>query len=190
MAEQALADLTVREFLDRLAANTPTPGGGSVAALTGALAAGLGRMVAGYTLGKQKFAAVEDEVRDLAERLTKAGELLRGLIDEDAAAYDVLSAAFKLDKADPARSERVQQAARLAASVPLETATLCAAVRTDVQRLREIGNPQLRSDAAAALHLAEAAWQAAAANVRANLPLLPPEEAQELERQLTSEEDG
>lgn len=190
MAERALVDLPIREFLDRLAAKTPTPGGGSVAALTGALAAGLGCMVAGYTVGKQKFAAVEDEVRALTERLTKAGDLLRRLIDEDAAAYDVLSAAFKLDKAEPDRPERVQQAARLAASVPLETATLCAAVRADVQRLRKIGNPMLRSDAEAALHLAEAAWHAAAANVRANLPLLPPEEATELERQLTGEENG
>lgn len=186
MADESLVNLSIEEFLRRLAADTPTPGGGSVAALAGALAAALGHMVAGFTAGKKKFAAVEPQARCLAERLAKAGQMLRRLIDEDAAAYDVLSAAFKLDKSDPQRPQRVRRAATLAAEVPLETATLCATVQADLEQLRDIGNPLLRSDAEAALGLARAGLTAAAANVRANLPLMAPEDAAEVEAQLNA----
>ena len=163
---------------------SPTPGGGSVAALTGALAAALGRMVAAFTLEKPKFAAVAPQVGQLAGRLQRAEEMLRRLIDEDAAAYGVLDAAFKLDKADAQRAARIAEAAGLAGSVPLETATLAARVLDDLTQLRGIGNPLLRSDADAARQLAYAALQAAAANVRANLALMAPEESKPIAAQL------
>jgi len=86
MPTASLLQLSLAEFLDRLASDTPTPGGGSVAALTGALAASLGKMVCAFTLGRPKFAAVEPEVRVLSDRLTRAGSMLRALVDEDAAA--------------------------------------------------------------------------------------------------------
>lgn len=184
MESESLVHCPVGEFLDRLASPAPTPGGGSVAALIGALAAGLGRMVVALTVGKPKFAAVEVEVRALDERLRRAGEMLRRLVDEDAAAYGMLSEALSRDRADPQRPERIRQAAGLAATVPLETATLCARMLADLEKLCGIGNPQLRSDAEAAGHLAKAALQAAAANVRANLPLMRAEDAQAVEKQL------
>lgn len=155
-----------------------------MAALTGAQAAALGRMVAALTLGKRKFAAVETRVREIDLRLTRAGALLRRLIDEDAAAYDVLRAAFKLDPTDPQRQERIREAAGLAGSVPLETAAVCVKVLADVTELHEIGNPLLRSDALASRHLAHAAIYAAAANVRANLPLMGEAEATQIRQQL------
>ncbi len=179
-----LADLSVVAFLERLAAATPTPGGGSVAALAAALAASLARMVCGFTLGKPRFAAVGPQVAALANRLARASHALTVLLDEDAAAYQELAAALKLDPADPARPKRVAAAARLAASVPLQTAALSRAVRTAAEELRHVGNPLLRSDAEAAAHLANAALAAAAANVRANLPLLEAAEAAEFAAQL------
>jgi len=184
METGSLVQLRVGDFLDRLASQTPTPGGGSVAALTGALAAGLGRMVAALTLGNPKFAALAPQVGQLAARLQRAEEMLRRLIDEDAAAYGVLAAAFKLDKADAQRAARIAEAAGLAGSVPLETATLGARLLDDLTQLRGLGNPLLRSDADAARHLAYAALQAAAANVRANLALMAPEESQPIAAQL------
>ncbi len=186
MEDKLLTQLSVTAFLDRLAGQTPTPGGGSVAALTGALAAALGRMVTVFTLGRPKFAAVESRVRTISDRLARADQMLRTLIDEDAAAYSVLDDAFKLKQSDPDRQTRVAQAAALAGGVPLETVALSVKVLADLEQLRELGNPLLRSDADAATHLARAALHAAAANVRANLPLMTEDNARETERQLNA----
>ena len=184
METESLLQLHVGEFLDQLAGQNPTPGGGSAAALTGALAAALGRMVAAFTLGKPKFAAVAPQVEALAARLQRAEEMLRRLVDEDATAYSVLDVAFKLDKADAQRPARIAEAAGLAGSVPLETATLAARVLDDLTQLRAIGNPLLCSDADAARQLAYAAVQAAGANVRANLALMTAEESKPIAAQL------
>lgn len=184
MNTDSFTKLTVGELLDRLASDAPTPGGGSVAALTGALAAALGQMACALTIGKRKFAAVEDEVRELARRLERSGDMLRRLMDEDAAAYAELSAAFKLDKSDPQRREQVRQAATIAAEVPLETATLSRVVLRDLEALRGKANPNLASDVQAATHLARAALHAAAANVRVNLFLMEDHAADVIAQQL------
>ena len=168
----ALIDLPLAAFLDRLASADPTPGGGSAAALGGALAAGLGEMVSALTLGKPKFAAVDAEARAIAGRLGRCRQALQTLIDEDAAAYEALSAAFKTPKAAADRSDRIAQAAALAAAVPLEVVAFARRTRAELSRLATIGNPNLQSDVQAGLALSYAAMQAAAANVRANLPFL------------------
>ncbi len=184
MAESSLIRLSIDDFLDRLASDAPTPGGGAVAALTGALAAALGRMVCALTTGKAKFADVEPQVNQLTSRLNRATLMLKRLIDEDAAAYAELSAAFKIDRDDPQRKERTAQAAGVAAAVPLETVAVSRQVLGDLRRLEPIGNPNLRSDIEAAVHLARAAMHAAAANVRVNLPFLAAEQAREVEQEL------
>ena len=184
MRTEPFAKLSIADFLDRLASSAPTPGGGSVAALSGALAAALGQMACALTVGKPKFAAVEEQVRRLAARLARAEALLRRLMDEDAAAYLELSAAFKLDRSDPQRPERIRQAATLAGEVPLETASLSHRVLLDLRELDPVANPNLRSDVEAATHLAQAAIQAGAANVRDNLPLMDGRAATEIEEQL------
>lgn len=190
MPDEPLSQLPIAIFLDRLASAAPTPGGGSAAALTGALAASLGQMVAALTVRQPKFAAAHDEALALARRLARARELLTRLIDEDAAAYETLRSALRCDRTDPTRGQSVAQAAELAGQVPLETAAVCTRLLSDAQRLAEIGNPHLRSDAQAALHLARAALHAAAANVRVNLPLMPPDAAREMETQLAELERG
>jgi formiminotetrahydrofolate cyclodeaminase len=184
MGDTPLAGLPIQDFLERLASDAPTPGGGAVAALTGALAASLGQMVSALTVGKPQFAEVEPQVKRIASRLNRAALMLRQLIDEDAAAYAELSDAFKLKRSDPDRRERITQAAGVAAAVPLETAAASRQVLGDLRRLGPIGNPNLRSDVEAAVHLARAAMQAAAANVRVNLPLLADKRARDIEVEL------
>jgi methenyltetrahydrofolate cyclohydrolase len=121
MQNPSLLDMSVQEFLERLGSDAPTPGGGSVAALSGALAAALGQMVCRLTAGRPKFAAVADQVRMLCARFASAEDLLRRLVEEDAAAYDELSAVLKSSKEEPGRSERLSAAAAVAAAVPFET---------------------------------------------------------------------
>ena len=186
MADTPLLKLPIDEFLNRLASDAPVPGGGSAAALGGALAAALGRMVCGLTAGKPKFADVTPQIEPLAARLTRSELMLRRLIDEDAAAYAELSAAFKIDKSDPERKKKIAAAAEIAAAVPLETAAVSRQVLGDLRRLEPIGNPNLRSDVEAAIHFARAAMLAAAANVRINLSMLPEEQAKTVSATLES----
>ena len=177
MADTPLLKLPIDEFLNRLASDAPVPGGGSVGALAGALAAALGRMVCALTAGKPKFADVQSQIEQIAARLTRAELMLKRLIDEDAAAYGELHAAFKLEKSDPNRKRHIAAAAELAAAVPLETVAVSRQVLGDLRRLEQIGNPNLRSDVEAGVHMARAAMNAAAANVRVNLSLLPEEKS-------------
>ena len=184
MAEARLAGLSIDDFLDRVASDAPTPGGGAAAALVGALAGSLGKMVCALTVGQPKFAAVAPQIKQIASRLTRATLMLKLLIDEDAAAYGELSAALKLDRSDPQRKQRLAQTGALAAAVPLETVAVSRQVLGDLRRLESIGNPKLRSDVEAAAHLGRAAMAAAAANVRVNLPLLPDVQARRVEDEL------
>jgi formiminotetrahydrofolate cyclodeaminase len=181
-----LADLSIAQFLDRVGSKTPTPGGGSAAALAGALAAALGQMVCAYTIGKPKFTGVEPRVREIADQFARARALFQGLVEEDAAAYGELDVAFHIDKSDSARAEKVAAAAAVAASVPLETAALAAKVEAAGQELRRIGNPLMRADIEASLALAQAARRAAIANVEANLNLLSLPDAERIRAVLAS----
>jgi formiminotetrahydrofolate cyclodeaminase len=184
MPENKLLGLSVAEFLDRLAADAPTPGGGSVAALVGALAAGLGQMSCNFTLGREKFQAVEPQVQAIAERLGRASSMMRRLIEEDAAAYAELSSAFKLPKDDPQRPQRIQVGASVAAGVPFQIVALSRQIVGDLQSLRSLANPRLVSDVDAGIHLATAAIPAAAANVEVNLPYLAEADANRLRSEL------
>ena len=180
----SLLKSSVEDFLKRLGSDVPTPGGGSVAALTGALAASLGCMAAALTVGREKFASVEPQVQQISARLNRAALLLKQLVDEDAAAYAELSQAFKRDKAAADRKRRMAEAASLAAAVPLETVAVSRQVLGDLRRLEPIANPNLRSDVEVGIHLARAAMQSAGANVRVNLPLLAEKQARDAEREL------
>lgn len=182
----SLLDLSVREFLDGLCGPKPTPGGGSVAALAAALAAGLGEMAIEFTLGRTKFASVQEPVSKLARHLKQAQQLLRGLIVEDAEAYENLLAAFRVDRADPGRMDRIGAAAIIAAGVPLQTAVLARRVQLDLKALATLANPSLRSDVEAGLHLARAAISAAVANTRVNLPFVPAADAERIEEELAA----
>ncbi|MBI5863774.1 MAG: cyclodeaminase/cyclohydrolase family protein [Planctomycetes bacterium] len=181
-----LLDMTVRDFLSRLASEAPTPGGGAAAALGGALAAALGEMVCNLTQGKPKFAAVEPQVRGLLARYSRARRMLADLVQEDAAAYASFSAAFKRPRDDAERPEAIRAAAAVAAAVPLETATISRRVASDFALLRTIENTNLAADVEAGAALAQAAIVAAAANVRANLPFVDEKTRVRLEHELAA----
>lgn len=160
-------------FVADVASPAPVPGGGSVVALAGALGAALAQMVAGLTVGKKKYAAVESEMREIALRAAHLVRRLAELKDEDAKAYALVSDAYRLPKETPeqvaTRDGHIQRALMRAAEVPLETARWCAEVATLAALCAEKGNTNAASDAGVAALLAEAAAKGAAYNVRINV---------------------
>jgi formiminotetrahydrofolate cyclodeaminase len=174
--EQPLTDLSIAEFLDRLASDAPTPGGGSAAALSGALAAGLVSMVCNLTLGKQEFAEVADEARRILDESEAARAALEFGVESDAAAFGVVAKAYKLPRGTEAekqkRLEAIRAASLGAARAPLEVVRLVAGVLDLCERLAEIGNPRVLSDVVVAALLARAALHSGACNVEINLPQL------------------
>jgi len=167
---------SVSGFLASIASSNPVPGGGSVAAHAGALAAALTQMVAALTIGKKKYAPVDAEMREVALRAAALGNQLAALVKRDAEAYARVSEAYKLPK-EPAqaaarRSETVTNALLKAAEVPLETARAAVEVAQLAAVVAEKGNPNAMTDAGVAGLLAHAAAKGAAYNVRVNVRAL------------------
>lgn len=167
---------SVSGFLAAIASSNPVPGGGSVAAHAGALAAALAQMVAGLTIGKKKYAGVEAEMKEAALKAVSLGNTLSGLVKRDADAYALVSEAYKLPKepADAAarRAEAVTNALLKAAEVPLETARASVEVARLASLVAEKGNTNAVTDAGVAALLAHAACKGAAYNVRVNVQAL------------------
>jgi glutamate formiminotransferase/formiminotetrahydrofolate cyclodeaminase len=163
-------------FVADVASPSPTPGGGSVAAHAGALGAALAQMVAGLTVGKKKYAAVDAEMREAALRAADLGNRLSALVARDAHAYERVSAAYKLAKepedAAAVRARAIHEALLGAAEVPLETARAATEVAELAAAVAERGNTNAASDAGVAALLAEAACKGAAYNVRINVAAL------------------
>ena len=155
-----------------VAGSDPVPGGGSVSALAGQLAAALTRMVAGLTLGRPKYADVDVEMRALAVDAEALVTRLGALVQEDADAYALVSAAYRLPKDGAGRSAAIDEALLTAARVPLETARACRdAVRLSVV-CAEHGNRNTVTDAGVAALLGDAGCRGAAYNVRINVVAL------------------
>ena len=160
-------------FLEALAAGTPTPGGGSAAAYSAAAGAALVAMVARLTLGKKKYAAVEDEMRAVEARAEALRASLSKAVQEDAAAFQAVMAAFKLPKQTVAeqqtRAQAIEAATLLAAHVPLEVARMALEVLELASQVVTLGNLNAISDGATGAALASAALTGAGYNVRINL---------------------
>ena len=163
-------------FVSSVASSTPTPGGGSVVAHAGALAAALAQMVAGLTVGKKKYAAVESDMKQIGLEAADLGNALSALVQSDARAYTAVSNAYKLPKepedAAVRRAEAITEALLGASRVPLETARACAKVAELASVVALKGNTNAVSDAGVAALLAEAACRGAAYNVRINVAAL------------------
>ena len=170
-----LTDLKSTEFLTALASSAPAPGGGGGAAMAGALAAALASMVANLTIGKEKFAQQEPEVKALLEEAEEVRKRLLGLVEDDAAVFNSFMSCYKLPKATEeekaARNAAIRSAAKQAAEVPLAIARASYKVLTLAERLVRIGNPGVITDGACSALLARAALRCAEYNVRINLGL-------------------
>jgi formiminotetrahydrofolate cyclodeaminase len=171
--EESIFDVSLGEFLRRLGSSDPTPGGGAAAALVGALGAALVEMTANLTMGRPRFADVEEQARRIEGRSADLRQRLQRLADADAEAFKQVGAAYRLPRADEAqkavRAEAIQTALQEAAQVPLETAQLAREVIELSQQAAPILNPSVISDVLVGALLAQAALQGAALNVEINL---------------------
>ncbi len=169
-------DKSLQEYLDDLASDKPTPGGGSTAALSGAMGAALTCMVARLTLGKANYAEVQPEIEIIIERVERLRTRFQQLIQADIEAYGQLSACFKLpritDEEKAARTKAIQEQLVEAALVPLEMAERAAELIQHCQRIAEIGNKNVLSDIGVAATLAFAAGSGAAWMVKTNVQSL------------------
>ena len=164
--------LTVREFAEGLASKEPTPGGGSAAALAGVLGAGLVSMVCRYTVGREKYARVEEDMQRVLERSDALRAELEQAVDDDVVAYGGYSRASSMPReTDDERRERdaaLQAALRESTEVPLRVAERCAELLELAVEAAEKGNQYLISDAAVGAEMAAAARASAELNVRLN----------------------
>src|SRR5262245_49433018 len=167
------ADLrSLRAYVDQVASAEPTPGGGSVAAIVGALAAALGEMVANLTLGHEQFAGDEAELRSARDHLTSLREALLQAAAADEAAYAAYRRAASLPRRSQiekeARTAAMQEALISSTEAPLQVARFSLEVAQILEMVAGIGNPHLRSDAALGALLAETALRGALLNIRGN----------------------
>ena len=159
-------ELTI--FLDKLASKAPTPGGGGAAALAGAVGIALGNMTGSLTVGKKKYASVEEEMIKLNERAENLRKELYELIERDAQAFMPVSRAYSIPKDDPMRSEVMEEALKGAAEVPLEIMRKCSEALEIIDMYAKKGSNLAVSDAGCAAIMCKAAMESAALNVYIN----------------------
>ena len=169
----SLASLTINDFLDRLASSEPTPGGGALAALTGASAAAMLAMVGNLTKGRPRFATVEEQVIAIIQDAEQRRQGLLKLADADAKAYGAVSIAYRLPRAtsveQKVRADEIESAMHGATEVPVNTAAESRAVLELAVLIAETGNPTVLPDVAVAAHVAVAAVRSAATQAEYNI---------------------
>lgn len=175
-----LIDLTIKEFLQETASDSPVPGGGSISALNGAIATALTEMVANLTIGKKKYADYEGQMKAIAVEAASIREKLMRYIDEDSEAYNQVFAAFKLPKETEEekaiRSNQIQEATKVAALVPMKVAEEIASVMETIIYVAHKGNQNAVTDACVAMMAARTCVLGALLNVRINLSSIKDEE--------------
>ncbi|HAJ31770.1 MAG TPA: methenyltetrahydrofolate cyclohydrolase [Candidatus Atribacteria bacterium] len=178
-----LIDKKVSNFLDELASNSPTPGGGSVSALAGALGAALISMVGNLTVGKKKYEDVEEDIKKIVSSSEKLRYELSHLIEEDVKVFNNFMATYKMPKdtedEKKVRAEKIQESLIKAAKVPLRVAYKCLDIMILSQEVAEKGNVNVISDAGVAVLMAEAALESAILNVKINLRMIKDEKIRE-----------
>ncbi|MBI9013946.1 MAG: cyclodeaminase/cyclohydrolase family protein [Clostridiales bacterium] len=168
-----LVNKNIVDFVATTASNEPVPGGGSIAALSGALAAALAEMVANLTIGKKKYVEVESEMKGIVEALEVKRQELVELIDKDASSFDEVMKAFKLpketDEEKVTRTNAIQEGTKYAASVPLQTAKIAYSIMEYSKVVVEKGNTNAVTDGAVSAMMARTAVLSALMNVKINL---------------------
>ena len=167
-----LLDSSIHSFTEQLASPAPVPGGGGASALVGAIGIALGDMVGELTVGKKKYADVEDEIKALMARAQELRVKLLACIERDATMFEPLSRAYGIPKDDPTRDEVMEKCLRDAASAPLEIFDLCCE-SIELQRdFADKGSKLVISDAATGVELCRGALYGAAVNVKVNTKLM------------------
>ncbi len=168
-----LSDLSVEAYLENVASGEPTPGGGSICALVATAAAALTAMVAGLTIGRPKYAAVQASIQEVQQQAAALRKRLLMGVDEDARAYDQVMEAFRLPKVTPEervqRDRIIQAAFKRAAEIPLEVAEHALAVMALSDQAISMGNPNAATDGFVAALMARSAVIGAVCNVHINL---------------------
>jgi formiminotetrahydrofolate cyclodeaminase len=165
----ALADQSLHDLLDAVAAQQPAPGGGCSAAWSGALAAGLVEMAAAFTLAQPRYARAHPRMLDVRRQAKVLRRRLVELAERDPDGYAPVLAAMRLAPKHPEREQRLDAARSQAAETPLHTAEAAAEIAELAAETARVGNPKLQGDAIAGALLAEAACRAAARLVEINL---------------------
>lgn len=168
-----LADSSIKKFLRDTASDSPAPGGGSVAALCGALACALASMVASLTVDSQKYSEVSGEMKAIIDAGSQGIDFFTGQMDDDANAFNGVIEAYRMPKSDEqertARSKAIQQGLKEAAAVPMAVAEKAYEVMDMIETSVEKGNRQAVTDGAVAAMMARNAVLAALYNVEINL---------------------
>ncbi len=168
--------MTLTDYLDELASASPAPGGGSVAALAGALGAALVAMVSRLTIGRKNYQAVSAEFEAILPRAEELRRQLVSLMEQDSAAYSQVMRAYDLPKTNQAeqaeRAEAIQAALKHASEIPFQVATACAEVLAQSEIAAARGNRNAASDGGAGTLMAEAGLRTALLNVEINLSLI------------------
>ena len=161
------------EFVDLLSSKSAVPGGGGASALVGAIGMALGSMVGNLTVGKKKYADVEADILILLEKASALkAELLR-LVDEDAVVFEPLSKAYGIPKDDPTREQVMDDALKLACTVPMDIMRLCAKAIELQDEFAKKGSILALSDAGVGVLFCKAALQGASLNVFINTGYMP-----------------
>jgi formiminotetrahydrofolate cyclodeaminase len=171
-----MTESSIDEFLETLASGSPTPGGGSAAAIMGAMGAALVSMVCNVSFGKKGCEAAEPELRNMLVRSEELRRRLAAMVAEDIAAFDSLMASYKLakssDEEKSRRAETIQACLERATLVPLECARACSQVVGMAHRAADLGYKHVISDVGVGGAAADAALRSAALNVFINAPSL------------------
>jgi len=177
---EKLTDKSMKTFLNELSSSAPAPGGGSVAALSGALGSALISMVSNLTIGKKKYTDVQEEITELLKTSEKLREELIDLLEADVKVYTELSQTMKMprdtDEQKAARAKAMDRALKAATDVPMRVAEACVAVMDLCCPAAEKGNVSAVSDVGVGVLMAEAGLRSAALNVLINLGWIKDEE--------------
>lgn len=175
-----IKDRKIKNFLDTLASSSPTPGGGSAAALAGAMSAALLSMVGNLTIGKKQYLNVEESIKKLLKKSERLRADFEDLIEKDVEAFNQFMAVLKMPKETveqkEIRSKKLQIALIEAANIPLEVARKSVDVLNICQEVADKGNKNVISDAGVGAIMAESAFNSAILNVRINLGMIKEEE--------------
>lgn len=161
-------EMSTAQFLEKLASKAPTPGGGGAAALAGAVGISLGNMTGSLTVGKKKYASVEEVMIELNKKAEGLREQLYELIEKDAEVFMPVSKAYGIPKDDPDRDEVMEEALKGAVTVPYEIVVKCCEALEIIKEYADKGSVIAISDAGCAASMCKAAMESAALNVYVN----------------------